>query len=71
MYTTLDLLDSSLYLYNKDSSLINHKLSLNVRWFVSFHCSVPGITILTDIICGFPTELEEVGRVSYVTNNNN
>lgn len=27
------------------------------------HCtydSVPGITIITDIICGFPTELEEV-----------
>lgn len=31
--------------------------------FVCVSYSVPGVTIATDIICGFPTENEEVGFI--------
>ena len=32
-----------------------------VCFLFSSLCSVPGVTIATDIICGFPTETAEVG----------
>ena len=34
--------------------------------YFGLFCRVPGITIATDVICGFPAETEEVSS-SYIT----
>ena len=42
---------------------VRKKRNLNVLVFSLY--SVPGVTIATDIICGFPTETAEVGTLTY------